>query len=390
VARARRVGHRERGIFNAEAASRACSRREALWNEWKRSGGTDLPWSEVGPYLRPNPCFEILLNILYGQFCNLTEVVIRAGDTLADVAEKVRSAVWLGAMQASLTDFKYIRESFKEVCDQERLLGVSLTGQMDNPAILTPANLRYLNGVAVSECRLACAALGTNMSAAITTGKPSGTVSQLVNCASGAHARYAKYYLRRYRISANDRMFRMLRDQGLPFNPENGQGPADLGAKRALLVERGRTVAEAEIIYPSWTEDSVQTWVCEFPEKAPEGAVTRHDVSAIGQLEWYLKLKQNWCEHNQSITVYVRDEEWDRVGEWVWEHFDDLIGVSFLPFDGGKYEQPPYEEISAEEYARRVADFPRLDYSKLSFYEQDDNTTGAQALACSGTSCESR
>lgn len=375
-------GTGERGIFNVKAAIGASIRRAV-----DKLGFT---WEEFGQYLRTNPCGEILLMALLGEFCNLTEVVIRAEDTFADLVEKVKSAVWLGAMQSCLTDFPYIRPSFKQVCDEERLLGVSLTGQMDNPKLLTPERLQDLKDVAIRECRKASKALGINMSAAITTGKPSGTVSQLVNCASGCHPRYARYYIRRYRLNGVDPLFKMLRSQGLKFCPENGQGPADVEARRSALVAKGRTMEEASVLVPDWSEDQVMTWVCAFPEKAPAKAVIRDDVTAIDQLEWYLKVKQNWCEHNQSMTVYVRDTEWLKVGTWVWEHFDEITGISFLPYEEPKYDQLPYEEITKEQYEKMVQEFPKLDYSQLKYFEDDDNTTGGHILACAAGGCEAR
>lgn len=363
-------GTGERGIFNLEAANNASPRR-------KKS-----------PHYRTNPCGEINLDVSTGEFCNLTEVVVRSTDTFDDLTDKVKAAVWLGAMQACLTDFPYLRPSWKKKCEEERLLGVSLTGQMDNPKLMTEEKLSVLRGYAVKVCRKACKALGINMSVAITTGKPSGTVSQLVNCASGAHPRYAKWYLRRVRIDAKDPLFKMLKDMGVPCSPENGQRELDVERKRAELVKSGKTVAEAKVIVPDWKEEDVMTWVISFPEAAPKGAITRHDVSAIDQLEWYLKVKKNWCEHNQSITVYVRDEEWLKVGSWVYDNWNDISGISFLPYDGGKYEQAPYEEIDEETYKSLIKTFPKIDYSQLSRYENDDNTTGAKSYACVGDKCE--
>jgi len=363
-------GTGERGIFNLEAAMNASPRRKK------------------NPHLRTNPCGEINLDVLTGEFCNLTEVVVRAGDTWDILCDKVKAAVWMGAMQSCLTDFPYLRPSWKQKCEEERLLGVSLTGQMDNPKLMTEEKLEMLRGYAVKVCKKACKALGINMSVAITTGKPSGTVSQLVNCASGAHPRFAKHYLRRVRIDAKDPLFHMMRAQGVPFTPENGQRQEDVERKRQELVGSGKTWEEACVIVPDWKEENVMMWVVAFPEAAPRGAITRHDVSAIEQLEWYLKVKKNWCEHNQSITVYVRDEEWLKVGSWVFEHWNDISGISFLPYDGGKYEQAPYEEIDEALYKVLVKDFPKIDYTQLSKFENDDNTSGAKSYACSGDKCE--
>lgn len=373
----------ERGIFNLASAMNACERR-AVHKLGKE-------WSQLGKTLRTNPCGEINLLAEYGQFCNLTEVVVRSTDTFNSLIEKVEVAVWLGAMQATLTDFPFIRASFKKACEEERLLGVSLTGQMDNPKLMTPERLEDLKEYAIKVAKKASKVLGINMPAAITTGKPSGTVSQLVNCSSGAHPRYAKYYIRRYRISSTDPLYKMMKAQGVKFTPENGQGPKDIQKKRNELVTKyGKSVKDAEILVPDWTEDQVMTWVVAFPEAAPKDSITRHDVSAIDQLEWYLKIKKNWCEHNQSITVYVRESEWLKVGAWVYDHFDDISGVSFLPYEEGKtiYKQAPYEEIEEAQYKEMVENFPKIDYSQLSKFEMDDNTTGSQQLACAGGACE--
>ena len=363
-------GSGERGIFNLAAARHASPRREG------------------SEHLRTNPCGEILLRADSGQFCNLTEVVVRAGDRLPDLEEKVKIASWLGAMQACLTDFPFIRPSFREACERERLLGVSLTGQMDNPALLTAENLRAMRQTAVAETREACATLGINMSVAVTAGKPSGTVSQLVDCASGAHPRFAAHYIRRYRISGSDPLHQLMKAQGVPFSPENGQGPGDVAKRRAELVAKGHSAEGAAAFVKDWKADDVDTWVVEFPEKAPEGAMTRDQVTATDQLEHYLKLEQNWCEHNQSMTVYVREDEWLRVGEWVHRHFEQIVGITFLPYDGGNYQQAPYEEIDAAEYARRKAAFPTLDFGAIGPYEDGDAALGVASYACQGDACE--
>lgn len=378
-------GSGERGIFNANSSVAFAPRRKDNWDHITK---TDVSKPSVGHSgLRSNPCGEIMLRD--SEFCNLSEVVVRANDTFATLTDKVKSAVWLGAMQSCLTDFKFLRPEFKQNCEEERLLGVSLTGQLDNPKLLTGERLSDLREIAIEECVKAAAALGINMSVAITTGKPSGTVSQLVDAASGAHPRFAPYYIRRVRISATDPLCKMLRAQKVPAVPENGQGPAKIEAMRADLIKVGRTPEEAAILVPDWDGEShVDTWVVEFPEKAPKGAITRDDMDAIAQLEWYRKVRTNWCEHNQSITVYVRDDEWMKVGQWVWENFDIISGVSFLPFDGGRYSLAPYEEITKEKYKELVEKFPEMDYSELSRFEQEDNTTGAQSYACTAAGCE--
>jgi hypothetical protein len=334
-------------------------------------------------------CSEIILRADKTQACNLSEVVVRASDKMDDLTEKVKAATWLGAMQSCLTNFPFMRPSFKEMCEEERLLGVSLTGQMDNPKMMTAERLEDLRNLAIKTCRKASKALDINMSVAITTTKPSGTVSQLVNSASGAHPRYAKYYIRRYRISGTDPLFKMMQAQGIKFSPENGERPEDLEQRRKDLISKGRTVEEVRALIPEWNAESVMTWVVSFPEAAPKNAITREQVTAIDQLEWYLKLKQNWVEHNSSITVYVRDNEWLKVGAWVYDHFDDIVGVSFLPYDGGNYSQTPYEEIAKEQYDKMISEMPKIDYAKLADFEVEDSTTGIGAIAsCTGTSCE--
>jgi len=340
-------------------------------------------------FVEPKEHKAVFNNVLTYQ-CNLSEIVVKAGDKFDDLVEKAKVAVWLGNIQACLTDFPFLRPSFKEACDKERLLGVSLTGQMDNPKLLTDERLEDLRDFCVKTCRKASKALGINMSAAITTGKPSGTTSQLCNTASGAHPRFGKFYIRRYRISATDPLFFMMKDQGLKFSPENGQGPESVEEKRKALIDKGRSLDEAKALVPDWNESQVMTWVVAFPEAAPKACLTRHDVDAISQLEWYLKIKKYWCEHNQSITVYVKDDEWLKVGSWVYEHFDDIIGISFLPFSGGSYKQAPYEDLTEDQYKQMLKDFPKIDYSHLHKYETDDNTTGAKALACSSDGCELR
>jgi ribonucleoside-triphosphate reductase len=361
-------GSGERGIFNAATALDYAPRRSPA-------------------LLRSNPCGEILLRD--SQFCNLSEVVVRKNDTFATLSDKVKSAVWLGAMQSCLTNFPYLRADFAKNCEEERLLGVSLTGQMDNPKLLTAERLEDLRDVAIAEARKACKALEINMSVAITTGKPSGTVSQLVDAASGCHPRFAKHYIRRVRISSSDPLCKLLRSQNVPMDPEVGQGPERVNKRRQELLALGRDADEAKILVPDWDGESlVDTWVIPFPEKAPTGATLRDDMTALDQLEWYKKVRTSWCEHNQSLTVYVRDNEWLDVAVWVWNNFDLVCGVSFLPYDGGHYKLAPYEEISAATYSELKDKFPTIDYSRLSEFEKEDNTTGAQSLACTAAGCE--
>ena len=333
-------GTGERGIFNLEAAqSKAPSRRYS-----PKIQGT-------------NPCGEIMLRDM--QFCNLSEVVIREDDNLDTLLDKVETATWLGVIQSSFTYFPYLRNDWKKNCDVEALLGVSLTGQMDNPSLLSSDALAALKSRVIRIARKASGILGTKMPAATTCVKPSGTVSQLVDSASGVHPRYSEYYIRRYRISARDPLFRLMKDSGIKASPEVGQ-----------------------------TEDDATTYVLEFPVKSPEGCITRKDVTALDQLKHYKNLQHNWCEHNASMTVYVREDEWFEVGNWVYQNWDIINGVSFLPYDGGKYKLAPYEEIDVHTYERLIKKLPLIDYSKLSNYETEDNTQGKQELACVGDKCD--
>ena len=333
-------GSGERGIFNLEAAqNKAPSRRYA-------------------PLIQgSNPCGEIMRRDM--EFCNLSEVVVRAEDDLDTLLDKVETATWLGVIQSSFTNFPYLRETWKKNCDKECLLGVSLTGQMDNPSILSSDALKALKSRVIRISRKASGILNTKMPTATTCVKPSGTVSQLVDSASGVHPRYSQYYIRRYRISANDPLFKMMKDVCLPCSPENGQ-----------------------------TEEDANTWVLEFPVKSPEGCITRKDVTALDQLSHYKNLQHNWCEHNASMTVNVRDDEWFEVGNWVYKYWDIINGVSFLPYDGGHYNLAPYEEIDVHSYERLIKDLPRIVYSELAKYESEDNTQGKQELACSGDKCD--
>lgn len=359
----------ERGILNLAGYKNICpERRKFTWS------------------FRTNPCVEILLRPF--SFCNLTEVVVRADDDFDDLIQKVEACVWMGAMQSTLTKFPFIRKEFEKNCKDERLLGVSLTGQMDNPELMTPEKLSILKKFAIKTAKKASSCLGIHMSTAITCGKPSGTVSQLVDAASGAHPRYAPYYIRRYRISSSDPVYKLLKDQGVKFKPENGQGPEDVAQKRKDLIAKGRTEKEAKILVPDWDENQVFTWVFSMPMAAPKDCITRNQLSAIEQLEWYQKILKNWCEHNQSITIFVRDSEWIEVGAWVYDHFNDIVGISFLPHSEASYKQMPYQECTKEEYEKMIKEFPKIDYSQLPKYEMDDGTTSAQLLACQGSSCE--
>jgi hypothetical protein len=286
-------------------------------------------------------------------------VVVRPNDDLDSLLDKVETATWIGAIQSTFTHFPYLRPQWKKNCEEERLLGVSLTGICDAPHILEPIILNALKNRARSVARRAAKIMDINYSAAITCGKPSGTVSQLVNSSSGIHARYAKFYIRRFRISRMDSLYHMMSAQGFEFVPDIGQDP-----------------------------NNPSTLVCAFPVKSPEGSILREDMDAIQQLETYRLLKENWTEHNQSCTIYVKDKEWFEVGNWVYKNWDTINGLSFLPYDNGHYELAPFEEITEEEYNKMIDELPDIDYSELSKYEQEDNTDGAKTYACSGGKCD--
>jgi len=293
---------------------------------------------------------------------NLTEVVVRATDTIEDLERKVRLATILGTIQSTYTNFPYLRKIWQKNTEEERLLGVSLTGIMDNP-LMTATNkglestLEHLKSVAVDTNAEWALRLGIPASTAITCVKPSGTVSQLVDSASGIHTRHSEYYIRTVRGDNKDPLTQFMIDQGVPSEP---------------CVMKPDT-----------------TTVFSFPTKAPEGAITRHGMGAIEQLETWLMYQRHWCEHKPSITVSVKEDEWLDVGAFVYKHFDEMSGVSFLPYDGGTYQQAPYQECDKERYEEVLSQMPKsIDWSELAEYEAEDNTASMQTLACSGDSCE--
>lgn len=304
-----------------------------------------------------NPCSEIILRPF--QFCNLTEIVVRSTDSFDDLKRKARIAAILGTIQSTFTDFKYLRKKWQDTCNEERLLGVSLTGVCDNLPLLGDADvLAQLRQTVVDTNAEWAARLGINPSVATTCVKPSGTVSQLVNSASGLHTRHSPYYLRTVRADNKDPLTVFLKSEG---------------------------------VY--WEEDYMakeSTSVFYFPIKSPDGAVTRDNQSAIEALNLWEHLQDNWCEHKPSATINVKEDEWFEVGAWVYDHFDKLSGVSFLPYDGGTYRQAPYQEVTKEEYEKFLEEHPTpvIDWSKLSEFEKQDSTTGSQELACSGGVCE--
>ena len=304
-----------------------------------------------------NPCSEIILRPF--QFCNLTEVVVRAEDTFESLRRKVELATILGTIQSTFTNFKYLRKIWQKNCEEERLLGVSLTGVCDNPGLILNAEvLNELREVAIRTNAEWAGRLGIPVAAAITCVKPSGTVSQLVDSASGLHSRHSPYYLRTIRADNKDPVTALLKASGV--------------------------YSEPDLTKPD------STTVFYFPRKSPEGAVMRDQMTALKQLEIWETLQDHWCEHKPSATIYVREDEWMQVGAWVYNKFDKLSGVSFLPYDGGIYKQAPYQEITEEEYNDWLQKYPlpAVDWADLSFYEFEDTTTGSQELACTGGYCE--
>lgn len=291
--------------------------------------------------LRGNPCMEAMLRSR--GLCNLTEVVARDTDSFEDLLDKIKIAVWIGAIQSTFTYFPHFNSIWKENAEEERLLGVSITGQMDNLSLFTEEKLEIAKKYAIKVAKKAAKILGINVPAQVTLGKPSGTVSQLVNSSSGVHTRYAKFFIRRYRISSNDSLVKVLRYHGIKLVPDNGQ-----------------------------TEETVTTYVVEFPVKTPEKSLTRNDLDVIAQLEHYKKVQTKWCEGNASTTIYVKEDEWLKAGAWVYDNFEDIVGIAFLPYDGGIYKLAPYEEIDEETYEKMKASFPAIDYSLLSQFEREE------------------
>ena len=338
----------ERGIFNRESA---------VWMASK-NGRRNTEDFEFGT----NPCSEIILR--NREFCNLSEVVVRASDTRESLLEKVRLATILGTFQSTLVNFKYVSKSWRKNCEEERLLGVSLTGIMDckitngkGPHGSLPAILKDLKAVAVQTNKAYSKMLGINQSVAVTCVKPSGTVSQLTDSASGIHARHNPYYIRTVRGDKKDPLTKMMTDVGFPV--------------------------EDDAMNPSHTS------VFSFPMKVDNGAVFRTDMTAIEQLELWKTYQENWCEHKPSVTISVKEHEWLEVGAWVYENFNYMSGVSFLPFSEHTYKQAPYQDCTKEEYEMLLDKMPEVvEWNKLAEYEQTDMTIGAQELACAAGFCE--
>ncbi len=340
-----KAGSGERGIFNRGGLEKQIpARRWPGFKEDSYSSGL-------------NPCGEIVLKSK--QFCNLSEVVARKEDTVKDLEDKVRIATILGTYQSSLTKFPYLSAEWKKNSEDERLLGVSITGQWDCPALRNPETMKKLRKVAIDTNKKYATRFGINPSMAITCVKPSGNGSQLFDSSSGCHPRHAKYYIRRVRIERHSPIFMMLKDMGVPYHPEVGQ-----------------------------TDSNANTYVLEFPIKAPDGAVTKNDLGSMDQLEYWKMLKENYTEHNPSVTVSVSNEDWIKVGNWVYENWDMVGGLSFLPRNDHVYKLAPYEEITKTQYEHAIKDFPEIDFSKIVLYEYEDVTTGSKELACSAGKCE--
>jgi ribonucleoside-triphosphate reductase len=334
----------ERGIFSRKAAKSTVEKRG------RRDSSYDFG---------TNPCSEIILRPY--QFCNLTEVVARHNDDEQSLQRKVRLASILGTFQSTLTDFPYLRKVWQKNTEEERLLGVSITGILDC-SLLNDVNddglssrLEKLRDLAVVTNKEFADELGIPQSAAVTCVKPSGTVSQLVDSASGIHARHSAYYIRRVRNDNKDPITNFLQSTGVP--------------------------SEADFMKPH------DTTVFSFPMKSPDGCITRDELDSFTHLKLWLAYQRHWCEHKPSITVYVKEADWPAVGAWVWEHFDEISGISFLPWDGGTYKQAPYEEINKETYDRLSATMPKV-VNWEDFIEYDDNVEGAQQLACVSGVCE--
>jgi ribonucleoside-diphosphate reductase alpha chain len=335
----------ERGIFNREAAKKQAAKNG------RRDADHDFGC---------NPCSEIILRPY--QFCNLSEVVVRENDTIETLKEKVRLATILGTFQSTLTNFKYIRNIWKKNTEEERLLGVSLTGIMDNSLTSTTGDklqvlLEVLRDASVIANETMAKRLNIPQSVAVTCVKPSGTVSQLTDAASGIHARHNPYYIRTVRGDNKDPLTQFLMSQGIP--------------------------AEPDVMKPD------STTVFSFPMKSPANAITRTGMTAIEQLELWLTYQRHWCEHKPSVTISVKESEWMEVGAWVYKHFDEVSGISFLPFSEHTYQQAPYQDIDADTYKEWVSKMPKnVDWNKLQDFEKEDTTSGGRELACTAGVCE--
>ena len=335
----------ERGIFNRGGLEKQLPKRR---------------WEVLKDAKQPgvNPCGEIYLQSK--QFCNLTSIVVRPHDTMNDLKRKMRLATLVGTYQATLTNFEYLSKEWKDNCEKEQLLGVSITGYYDNKLVRDDKNLDALREEGIKTNKKYAKRFGKNESTAITCVKPHGNSGQLLGVGSGMHTWYAKYYIRRVRISVTDPLLKLAEDQGVPVKPEVG-----------------------------YSTSNASTMVLEFPCKAPEGALVNKDVTALEMLGEWKRLKEHFTEHNPSVTIYVGDNEWISVADFIYKNWEMMGGLSFLPRDNHVYQLAPYEEISKEEYDKRVKALGHIDFSKLVIYEKQDQTIGAKELACVGGVCES-
>ncbi|MFC1720844.1 ATP cone domain-containing protein, partial [Patescibacteria group bacterium] len=339
-------GSGERGIFNRGGLEKTLPERRLAQFKNKKY-----------PHWGVNPCGEIILQSK--QFCNLSEVVARSEDTEKTLLEKIRLATILGTYQSTLTNFGYLSSDWKKNCDKERLLGVSITGQWDCPVVRKPEVLEKLRKETIRVNKIYAKKFGISESTCITAVKPSGTLSQVVDSSSGMHPRHAKYYVRRIRIAANDPLFKMVKEQGLPYHPEVGQSP-----------------------------EGANTYVLEFPIEAPKKAIYKDDISALDQLEHWKIVKEYYTEHNPSVTISVGDNEWIGVANWVYKNWDLVGGLSFLPRDNHVYQLAPYEAIDKKRYDELKKQIGEIDFSKIVLHEKEDATEVKNELACVSGTCE--
>lgn len=323
----------------------------------RRAVFNTLPWRRARAEFGTNPCGEIVLRPW--QFCNLSIAVARAGDTFEDLKDKIEVSAIIGTIQSMATHFPGLRPQWQQNCEEERLLGVDINGQMDAEIVRDALVQDQLKEIAMTTNYHIAQMLGINQSVSVTCVKPSGNSSQLLDCSPGVHARWSPYYIRNVRVSTHTPVFKVLRDAGVPMDPENGQAPED-----------------------------ASTWVVHFPVKSPAAAITRNDRTALEQCAYWLQCKTHWTEHNPSVTVTYRHDEVLGVIKWVWAHQDKIGGMTFLPAFDAQYDQMPYVEITEGEYQARAAAFPEIDFAKLYRYEQEDFTTAAQELACFAGSCD--
>ncbi|MDP2651259.1 MAG: ATP cone domain-containing protein [bacterium] len=349
-------GSGERGIFNrGSLASTLPERRLDVLKEHK--GYFDPTGKRIIGPIGTNPCGEIILQSK--QFCNLSEVVARREDTAESLLKKIRLATILGTYQASLTHFPYLSKQWQDHCKRESLLGVSITGQWDSPVVQDPKVLKKLKDEVIRNNRIYAKRFGINVSTCSTAVKPSGTLSQMVDCSSGMHPRHSPYYIRRIRIAATDTLFKMLKDQGVPFHPEIGQ-----------------------------SAENATTYVLEFPVKSPDGSIYKDDLSAIDQLEHWKVVKLNYTEHNPSVTVSIGEDEWIAVANWLYSNWDIIGGLSFLPRDNHIYPLAPYVAIDEKKYLELSERLKHIDYSKIITYEKTDELDLKRELACVAGVCE--